>query len=157
MAQDGSARRRGAGRGHGALPDAKRDAVMVSLLRGLSCEAAGLANDVNGRTVREWMQTDAAFRAEYDERRAAINARSDEALANARTVAVDTLVALSLAGDGQAAAALLRATTAAKHEHSGPGGGPIPTAAIPKTRAEVLAELRAVREQIDRELSKGET
>ena len=150
MAQSGAA-----SKGHGGTPEATRVAVLALLLAGRSVEAAARAHELASSTVRSWLEPGKDFRAEYDAAIAAMRRENLDALIGAQQVAIDTLAKAAEAGDVQAASTLLRATTAAKHEHSGPGGGPIATVQMPPANdAAALAELEQIQARIAETIAK---
>lgn len=125
-------------------------AVLAQLLSGRSVEAAAAAHGLASSTVRKWLEPGADFRAEYDAAIAAMRRENLDALIGAQRVAIDTLAIAAEGGDVQAAATLLRATTAQKSEISGPSGGPIVVAKAP-TIDEMKRAIAQLSEAVARE------
>lgn len=141
--------------GHGSATEAQRAAALGALLAAQDDAAAAKAAGVSARTVRRWRTEDEAFRAELAEGIAAIKAANVERGAPLLGKAIGVLAKHLDADDLQAALGVFRAVTASKHEHSGPGGGPIATVQMPPANdAAALAELEQIQARIAETIAK---
>jgi len=78
-------------RGHGSKPDAVREKAILALLSERSLGKAAERAGVGERTLRRWLEEDAAFKAQYDDKRTAIYQQGVDRLQALMARAVDTL------------------------------------------------------------------
>lgn len=141
-------------RGHGCATEGQRAAALGALWAAQSDADAAKAAGVAEGTLRRWKREDVAFARELAEGLEAVKRANIERGAGLLGKAIGVLARALDGDDVPAALGVFRVLSAQKLEHSGPGGGPIATVAIPKTREEIIEELRVVRARIDAELGK---